>query len=141
MKKQKFTVRISFPHLKGWEKDVEVEAVDKHKAIIAAEKAYPQGKAVGFINESRTKDRTPLDDMKDCINNALVSNVNPTERMMEFDKRYGKHQPSIMVGGFVNAEWGTAAGPSEKVTVLTDPFHLGSLKIGDRVKVIIIKEE
>lgn len=94
MKKQKYTVRITFPHLKGWEKNVEVEAVDKHKAIIAAEKAYPQGKAVGFINESRTKDRTPMDDMKDCINNALVSNVNPIEKRMDFDKRYTKRLSS-----------------------------------------------
>lgn len=94
MKKQKYTVRITFPHLKGWEKNVEVEAVDKHKAIIAAEKAYPQGKAVGFIDESRTKDRTPMDDMKDCINNALVSNVNPIETRMDFDKRYTKRLSS-----------------------------------------------
>ena len=85
--------------------------------------------------------KTPIDDIKEFAKSALESKVNPFERQMNFDERYGKHRPSIMVGGIVNTEWGTAAGPSEKVTVLTDPFHLGSLKIGDRVKVIIIKEE
>lgn len=94
-----------------------------------------------IIDDPNVSFRTPLDDMKDCVDKALKSNVNPFERMMDFDKEYGKSRPSIMVGGIVNAEWGTAAGPSEKVTVLTDPFHLGSLKIGNRVKVIIMKEE
>ena len=93
------------------------------------------------IDDPHVHIKTPIDDIKEFTKSALKSKVNPFERQMEFDKRYGKHRPSIMVDGIVNAEWGTAAGPSEKVTVLTDPFHLGSLKIGDRVKVIIIKEE
>ena len=51
MKKQKYIVRLSFAHLNHWTKDVEVEAKDKRKAMIAAEKAFPKSKAEIVYND------------------------------------------------------------------------------------------
>ena len=41
----KWVVCLQFGHLGNWKKFVVVEEKTKHKAMIAAEKAYPQGKA------------------------------------------------------------------------------------------------
>ena len=45
-------VHLVFAHLNGWSKDVIVAANTKRKAMILAEKIYPQGKA----DESLTKE-------------------------------------------------------------------------------------
>ena len=41
----KWKVFLTFSHLKNWRKQVIIEAKTKRKAMIAAEKAFPQGKA------------------------------------------------------------------------------------------------
>ena len=45
-----------------------------------------------------------------------------------------------VIEGKVNSELGSAITTNNKGTILTERFNLGNLHIGDKVKVIIIKE-
>ena len=45
MKMKTWIVRLTFEHLGRWVKDVSVRAKTKRKAMIAAEKAFPNSKA------------------------------------------------------------------------------------------------
>lgn len=45
------------------------------------------------------------------------------------------------IGGIVNCEIGTAASVDKEGTILTDRFPLRGLKIGDKVKIVVIRED
>ena len=111
-----------------------------HDRITCKEQKYPYCFEDYFvIDDPHVHVKTPLDDIKGFVKDALESKANPFESRMDFEKRY-MNRSSIAVKGIVKSEMSTAEDTIKKVTVLTDPFKTDGLKAGDRVQVIIIKK-